>query len=81
MVMGFIGALQEFDRIYVLTNGTSGPSDSLLTPVLHLFTNGFSYFRMGYASAVAWTIFIIIMLLTFIQFRLAPKWVHYESDK
>ncbi len=81
MVMGFIGALQEFDRIYVLTGGTSGPSDSMLTPVLHLFVNGFSYFRMGYASAVAWTIFIVIMLLTFAQFRLAPKWVHYESDK
>ena len=85
LVMGFIGALQEFDRIYVLTSGMSsgsaGPSDSLLTPVLHLFVNGFNYFKMGYASALAWVIFLIIMALTFFQFKLAPRWVHYESDK
>jgi len=83
-VMGFIGAMQEFDRIYIMkppSDGSTGPDDSLLTPVFHLFTNGFTYFRMGYASALAWMIFAIIMLLTFGQFKLAPRWVHYEADK
>lgn len=82
-VMGFIGALQEFDRVYIMrpSEGSAGPADSLLTPVFHLFTNGFNYFSMGYASALAWLIFAIILLLTLIQFKLAPRWVHYEADK
>lgn len=83
-VMGFIGAMQEFDRQYVLSNGqqgTVGPDDTLLTPVYHLFNNGFAYFRMGPASAIAWVIFAIILVLTFSQFKLAPRWVHYETDK
>lgn len=83
-VMGFIGAMQEFDRIYIMkpgSDGSVGPDDSLLTPVFHLFTNGFTYFHMGYASALAWMIFGIIVLLTVVQFRLSPRWVHYEADK
>ncbi len=81
-VMGFIGSLQTFDSIYVVTQGLgAGPSDSLLMPVYHLFTNGFNYFKMGYASALAWVIFIIILALTLFQFKLAPRWVHYEAEK
>jgi multiple sugar transport system permease protein len=82
-VMGFIGALQEFDRIYVMrpSDGSAGPADSLLVPVYHLFDNGFSYFKVGYASALAWAIFVIILILTLIQFKLAPRWVHYESER
>jgi multiple sugar transport system permease protein len=84
LVMGFIGAMQEFDRAYAMKpsgNGPIGPDDSLLTPVYLLFQNGFSFFRMGYASALAWMIFGIIILLTYSQFKLAPRWVHYEADK
>ena len=83
-VMGFIGAMQEFDRMYIMkpaSDGSVGPDDSLLTPVFHLFTNGFTFFKMGYASALAWLIFAIILALTFIQFRLAPRWVHYEAER
>lgn len=82
-VMGFIGALQTFDSVYVIASaqGAPGPGDSLLTPVYHLFVNGFNYFKMGYASALAWVVFAIILLLTLIQFVLAPRWVHYEADK
>ncbi|MBX3119794.1 MAG: extracellular solute-binding protein [Fimbriimonadaceae bacterium] len=83
-VMGFIGALQEFDRVYIMKPADStgaGPADSLLVPVYLLFTNGFSYFKMGYASAIAWGIFAVILILTGIQFKLAPKWVHYEVEK
>ena len=83
-VMGFIGAMQEFDRMYVMKpagNGPVGPDDSMLTPVYHLFRNGFAFFKMGYASSLAWMIFAIILALTFTQFKLAPRWVHYEAEK
>ncbi len=83
-VMGFIGAMQEFDRSYAMkpsSDGPIGPDDSLLTPVYVLFQNGFAFFKMGYASAVAWLIFAIILILTFIQFSLQRRWVHYEADR
>ena len=83
-VMGFIGAMQEFDRQYIMrpsADGPIGPDDSMLTPVYHLFQNGFTFFKMGYASALAWMIFSIILVITFVQFRLAPRWVHNEVDK
>jgi multiple sugar transport system permease protein len=53
----------------------------MLTPVYHLFKNGFAFFKMGYASALAWMIFAIILALTITQFRLSKRWVHYEADK
>ncbi len=81
-VMGFIGALQMFDNVYVITKGeTGGPNDSLRMPVYHLFINAFSYFKMGYASAFAWVIFGIILLITAFQFYLAPRWVYYEAEQ
>ena len=83
LVMGFIGAMQEFDRVWVLkpsSEGPVGPGDSMLTPVVYLFRNGFGYFKMGFASALAWTIFFVILALTLIQFRLQKSWVHYEAE-
>lgn len=81
VVMGLIGAIQQFDTVYVATGGSgTGPSDSLLLPVYHLFSNAFGYFRMGYASALAWLIFAIIIAVTAVQFKMAPKWVRYEVD-
>lgn len=83
-VMGIIGSVQEFDRMYIMkpaNEGPVGPDDSLLTPVYLLFKNAFAFFKMGYASALAWVLFAIIMLLTLAQFRLAKKWVHYEVEK
>jgi multiple sugar transport system permease protein len=61
--------------------GTVGPDDSFLTPVYLIFKNGFVFFKMGYSSALAWVIFLIIVLLTAFQFWLAPRWVHYEVDR
>lgn len=81
-VMGAIGALQMFESSYVITEGKSaGPSDALLTPVYHLFRNGFYYFKMGYSSALAWVIFVIVLLLTAAQWILSKRWVHYEGLK
>jgi multiple sugar transport system permease protein len=82
MVMGFIGALQEFDRMYVMRptlDGPIGPDDSMLTPVFLLFNNGFAYFKMGYASALAWFIFAIVLVVTFIHFKLKDRWVYTET--
>lgn len=81
-VMSFIGVLQTFDGVYLITRGENmGPNDALATPVYMLFKNGFAYFRMGYASALAWLIFAIVVAVTLAQFKLAPKWVHTESNK
>ena len=84
LIMGTIGALQTFETAYILGNTgggqTTGPDDSLLVPVVYLFNNAFQYFKMGYASALAWILFIIILGLTLGQLKLAPRWVHYESD-
>ena len=76
VVMGVIGALQVFAQAYIMTGG--GPVDSTLFFVYHLFNNAFRYFKMGYASAMAWILFVIILVLTLIQLKLAPKWVHYR---
>ena len=83
LIMGTIGALQEFDRVYVLGDGQggAGPLDSMLVPVLYLFNNAFKYFKMGYASAIAWVVFVIILILALLQFWGQKYWVHYESDK
>jgi len=82
LVMGLIGAVQEFDRVYIMSaDGGNGPSDALLVPVKYLFTNAFGYFKMGYASALAWTIFAVVLVITLVQFRLAPLWVHEETAK
>jgi multiple sugar transport system permease protein len=84
LIMGTIGALQTFETSYILggTGGgqTTGPDDSLLVPVVYLFNNAFQYFKMGYASALAWILFIIILGLTLGQLKLAPRWVHYETN-
>ncbi|MEQ1934623.1 MAG: sugar ABC transporter permease, partial [Fimbriimonadaceae bacterium] len=83
-VMGLIGAMQEFDRIYVMKpagDGLVGPDDSMLTPVFMLFNDAFKYFKMGHASAIAWVVFAVIVSLTALQFRFQSKWVHYEVDK
>jgi multiple sugar transport system permease protein len=77
MIMGTIGSLQTFESVYVMTGG--GPVDSTMVPVLYLFNNAFAYFKMGYASAMAWFIFVLILAMTMVQIRLAPRWVHYEG--
>lgn len=79
LIMGVIGWLQIFTQAYVLTVPPPyGPGDSLLFYVFHLFVQGFQYFKMGYACAMAWILFVIVAVLTLFQFKLAPKWVHYD---
>lgn len=75
IIVLIIGAFQVFTQAFIMTNG--GPLDSTLFYVLYLYNNGFRYFRMGYASAMAWILFVIIFSLTLLQFRYS-SWVHYE---
>lgn len=81
LIMGTIGVLQTFDNVYVMTSGQGGPVDATLMPVLLLFNKAFRYFSMGYASALAWILFIIILAFTLFQLKMAPRWVHYEAEK
>ena len=76
LIIYMIGALQVFDSIIVLTKG--GPGDASRSLVMYIYETAFQLFQMGYASAIAITLFVIIMILTLIQFRLGQRWVHYE---
>jgi multiple sugar transport system permease protein len=78
LVLGVIGSFQIFTGAYLLTNG--GPAHSTLFSVLYLYRLGFEQFRMGYASAVAWLLFLIILLCTIAQFYLSKSRVHYEGE-
>lgn len=86
LILGLIGALQMFTLAFVATGGTGimhpagGPVYSTLFYVLHLYTNAFDYWQMGYASALAWVFFLIVLVLTFIQLRLSRSWVYYEAE-
>lgn len=78
LIIGIINSFQVFTIALVMTNG--GPMNATLFTVLYLYTLGFKLFRMGYAAAVAWVLFILIMIFTIIQFRLSKKWVFYEAN-
>ncbi|MGM0775519.1 MAG: carbohydrate ABC transporter permease [Bacillota bacterium] len=75
-----IGSFQIFQEAYVMTeNGSGGPGNSLLFYNLHMWNNAFEVFDMGYASAMAWLLFIVVMILTIINMKIGKKWVHYEG--
>lgn len=76
-IVGLIGTMQIFGEAYVMTAG--GPSDSTLFYAYYLFKQAFQYFRMGYAGALAWILFVIVLLLTMLQLWAGRKWVHYEQ--
>lgn len=76
LVVGVIGTFQVFNQAYVMTEG--GPNNATLFYVYYLFRKAFSESEMGYASAMAWVLFMIIMLVTFLLFRNARRWVYYE---
>ena len=80
VITSTIGAFQIFQEAYVMTeNGSGGPGNSLLFYNLHMWNNAFEIFNMGYASAMAWLLFIIVMILTAVNMKLGKRWVHYEG--
>lgn len=76
LTMSIIGSFQVFTAAFVMTGG--GPAKATLFYVLLLYQQAFDYLRMGTASAMAWILFVIIVVLTLINFKVAPRWVHYE---
>ncbi len=77
LIMGTIGSFQVFIAGYLMTGG--GPRDATLFYVLYLYRNAFHYLKMGYASALAWILFVIILIMTLILFKTAGKRVYYET--
>lgn len=77
LVMQTIGALQEFTAAFVVTNG--GPVKSTYLIGLKIYDDAFQTLKMGYASALSWVLFAIILILTMLIFRSAKSWVHYED--
>jgi multiple sugar transport system permease protein len=78
LIMGLIGTFQVFTQAYIMTQG--GPVDSTLFYAYLLFNNAFRYMKMGYASALAWILFGIVLSLTLLQLWVSKRWVHYESE-
>ena len=79
LILSIIGTFQTFTSAFVATNG--GPLDSTLFYVLYLYRKAFQEFQMGYASALAWVLFLIILVLTILVVRSGQWWVYYEGEK
>jgi len=79
LIMGIINSFQVFTQAYVMTRG--GPHYASLFYVLYIYQNAFQFFSMGYASALSWILFLIILALTFLIFKSSPLWVYYESTR
>jgi multiple sugar transport system permease protein len=77
LVMSVIGTFQYFTQAFVISNGSGGPEDSTLFYALYMFKRCWKYMDMGYGSAMAWVLFIIVMVSTGLIFRTQKRWVHY----
>ncbi|WP_417689245.1 carbohydrate ABC transporter permease [Roseibium sp.] len=79
LIMQMVQAFQEFNGPYIITEG--GPLKSTYLLPLYIYDEAFKKFDMGYASAIAWVLFVIIMVLTVVAFWSSKKWVYYAGDK
>ena len=77
LVMQLVNAFQEFNAPFLITNG--GPLKSTYLTSLMIYENAFKFFKMGYASAMSWVLFIIIMAFTLVLFKTSNKWVYYSD--
>jgi multiple sugar transport system permease protein len=77
VVLTLISSFQVFTQAYVLTGG--GPGNATTTMVLYLYEQGFRFFNLGLASAIAWVLFVIILIITIFQFIGQKRWVHYDQ--
>lgn len=81
LVLQTIESFKTFTSAFIISNGTGSPADSLLFYTVYLFNEAFKFFRMGYASALAWVLLIIIAAFTAIAFATSKYWVHYENER
>lgn len=79
LVMSMIASFQIFSGPYLVTGG--GPANATLFYVLYIYQNAFQYFQMGYASALAWVLFVIILAVTVLVLRWSNMWVYYEGER
>ena len=77
VITGLIGAFQYFTEVHVMTGGTGSPADSTLMMSIYLWQSAFQFFKMGYASAQAWIMFVIVVIFTVILFRVSGRVVYY----
>lgn len=80
LVVGIIRGVQTFTNVYLLSEGTGQPAGSLLTLSLQLFLSAFEDLQVGYASAIAWCLFVILAAATWALFRTSSAWVHYRTN-
>ncbi|WP_328523238.1 carbohydrate ABC transporter permease [Kribbella sp. NBC_00359] len=78
LVMGLIGAFQVFSQVYILTKGGPNNASQMMVPLL--FDEAFSFYHLGYASAISWLLFAVILVFTLLAFRTARRWVFYETE-
>ena len=78
-VLQIIGAFQSFTQAFVVSNGSGGPADSTMFYTLYLYQMGFTNFDMGYASAMAWVLLVIIAMFTVVNFIASKFWVFYDD--
>lgn len=81
LVLQTIEAFKAFNSAFVVSGGQGNPLDSLLFFTVYLYNEAFSYFRMGYASALAWVLLVIIAFFTAVAFATSKYWVHYENER
>ncbi len=77
-ITGVIGSFQVFTQAFVMTGG--GPGDSTRFFMLHLYDQGLLSLRMGYASALAWVLFVVILIFTLVQLKLSRAMIYYEAN-
>jgi multiple sugar transport system permease protein len=77
VITGLIGAFQYFTEVHVMTGGTGSPADSTLMMSIYLWESAFQFFKMGYAAAQAWIMFVIVVVFTVILFRVSGRVVYY----
>jgi multiple sugar transport system permease protein len=86
LIIGIIGSFQVFAQAFVMTGAAQpgaegGPNNATLFLVLYLYKKAFQEFKMGYAAALAWVLFFIILVFTLVQTRLSRRWVYYEAGE
>jgi multiple sugar transport system permease protein len=79
VVLGIVGSFQVFEVAFVATQG--GPGEATHFYALHVYNKAFRDFEFGYASALSWVLFIVLVVFTQLQFRASAKWVHYEGEQ
>ncbi|UUZ86202.1 hypothetical protein LJK88_24000 [Paenibacillus sp. P26] len=78
LIIALINSLQVFDLVFIMMGKQDALLESTRTVVFSIWENGFKYFHMGYASAQAWSLFLVILLITVVQMVFQKKWVHYQ---